>query len=343
MSSSGGEGEDEGGKEGSEAAVVYNLTSTERMISACSGTLLTSFFVTPFDVVKTRLQTFSGPTKCLLYCNNAVEHLCFSIYGDHNHGKHCLVRPKFQATSTVKVMWKLVKCEGPKSLWSGLTPTLLMSAPGTMIYYPTYEYMRDRLRERSDSPAVPALAGAIGRSAAVTVVTPMDLIRTKMQSKLHSSQELANTVRASIKHDGIKSMYIGWVPTMLRDVPFSMMYWFLYEEIKSRLEISSLFVKSFVCGLTSGAVSAIMTQPFDVLKTKRQVMLGETKLFGANARTVRLRNIAREIYIMRGPSGFFVGLAPRLLKVAPACAIMITSYELSKRVFGDYHENHKNK
>ena len=44
MSSSGGEGEDEGGKEGSEAAVVYNLTSTERMISACSGTLLTSFF-----------------------------------------------------------------------------------------------------------------------------------------------------------------------------------------------------------------------------------------------------------------------------------------------------------
>jgi solute carrier family 25 protein 39/40 len=31
----------------------------------------------------------------------------------------------------------------------------------------------------------------------------------------------------------------------------------------------------------------------------------------------------------------YVGLLPRLLKIAPSCAIMISSYELGKRFFAN--------
>ena len=35
------------------------------------------------------------------------------------------------------------------------------------------------------------------------------------------STELLNSVRTSVKHEGLRSMYIGLVPTLIRDVPFS--------------------------------------------------------------------------------------------------------------------------
>jgi len=319
--------------------VDYNdnsLTSMQRMLSTCSGTLLTSFFVTPFDVVKTRLQATTGSKKCLAYCNCVAEDLCLAIYGNHKPSTDYFLQPKVKFNSTTKVMWKIVRLEGLKSLWSGLTPTLVMSAPATMIYYPTYELIRDKLYERSDNVMVPAVSGAISRSIAVTLVSPIDLIRTKMQSKPLSTTELTNSIKTSVRYEGIKSMYIGWLPTMLRDVPFSMVYWYLYENCKQNIHFQSLFIKSFVSGVSSGAISAILTQPFDVIKTKRQIMLGEKFLFGKSAKHTSLPHIVKEIARNNGLSGFFVGLTPRCLKVAPACAIMITSYELSKRFFVNY-------
>lgn len=40
--------------------------------------------------------------------------------------------------------------------------------------------------------------------------------------------------------------------------------------------------------------------------------------------------IFRRIYQTYGVRGLFAGLAPRLIKVAPACAIMISTFEYSK-------------
>lgn len=36
-----------------------------------------------------------------------------------------------------------------------------------------------------------------------------------------------------------------------------------------------------------------------------------------------------------GASGFFRGVIPRAVKVAPACAIMISSYEMGKLFFAN--------
>jgi solute carrier family 25 protein 39/40 len=48
--------------------------------------------------------------------------------------------------------------------------------------------------------------------------------------------------------------------------------------------------------------------------------------------------VAREILAHEGVSGLFTGLIPRILKVAPACAIMIASYEYCKRFFSTRNE-----
>lgn len=56
---------------------------------------------------------------------------------------------------------------------------------------------------------------------AVTVISPLELIRTKMQSKRFSYNELHQFVSKKVSEDGWISLWRGWAPTLLRDVPFS--------------------------------------------------------------------------------------------------------------------------
>lgn len=56
---------------------------------------------------------------------------------------------------------------------------------------------------------------------AVTVISPLELIRTKMQSKKFSYNELHQYVSKRVSEDGWISLWRGWAPTVLRDVPFS--------------------------------------------------------------------------------------------------------------------------
>lgn len=44
------------------------------------------------------------------------------------------------------------------------------------------------------------------------------------------------------------------------------------------------------------------------------------------------------IYEKNGIKGLFAGLSPRIIKVAPACAIMIASFEYGKTYFYDYNK-----
>ena len=99
---------------------------------------------------------------------------------------------------------KISRSEGITSLWSGLSPTLVLALPATVIYFVTYEQLRSRLKLFSDQrqiikanisdtnlssrtipqPSwVPLAAGCTARTWSVTIVSPLELIRTKMQSE----------------------------------------------------------------------------------------------------------------------------------------------------------------
>lgn len=47
----------------------------------------------------------------------------------------------------------------------------------------------------------------------------------------------------------------------------------------------------------------------------------------------------RSVISEHGYSGLFAGLIPRVAKVAPACAVMIASYEACKDYFIEYNMN----
>ena len=70
-------------------------------------------------------------------------------------------------------------------------------------------------------------------------------------------------------------MLEGFVPTLLRDAPFSMMYWTLYENFKlllsTRVSSTSKLTNDFIAGAGAGGLAAFITTPIDVIKTRRQM------------------------------------------------------------------------
>ncbi|GFY16984.1 solute carrier family 25 member 39 [Trichonephila clavipes] len=79
-------------------------------------------------------------------------------------------------------------------------------------------------------------------------------------------------------------------------------------------------------------IAAILTLPFDVVKTHRQAELGEKKLC-TNFKEPHTLKLLLDLYHRGGVKSLFAGIMPRVLKIAPACAIMISSYEVGKIYF----------
>lgn len=186
---------------------------------------------------------------------------------------------------------------------------------------------------------IPLVAGCSARCFAVTVVNPLELIRTKMQSEKMSYSEVGGAFTKMIKQYGVRGLFKGLLPTIMRDAPFSSIYWTSYETFKRLNGITQPeIIESFVGGAISGCIAAFITCPFDVIKTHQQIEFGEKFLYSGNGNgnkktmTGTLQTM-RNIFRTGGISGFYAGLTPRLFKVVMACAVMISTYEFGKQFF----------
>jgi len=369
-------------------AVAHPLSVTlwHRVVSASVGTVLTSLLTTPLDVAKTRMQATAAALPQPLVWSPAAKSCQYHPIcrqADAAFLRDACVhvtKPRAQpARGTVATMTHLLRTEGPRRLWSGLGASLAMAVPATTLYFAAYDDFKDRLDRRWGgtwaAPWSPLVAGMTGRTLAATLVSPLELVRTKAMHGGGSSwgvvTKLAREVAAG---QPVTSLWRGWAPTLWRDVPFSGIYWLGYERLKAALTTAAglppqptfqdTFWVSFLSGTASGATAALLTTPFDVVKTRRQVQLPHeatlsrvatlaaemgvtvTSRGGAGAITmsgtpspaapqpcrIPVRTLDLLAFIAReeGVRGLFTGVGARIAKVAPACAIMISSYELGK-------------
>ena len=288
-------------------------------------------------------------------------------------------------TSTLDGLRKIARHEGLPSLWRGLSPTLVMAIPANVIYFTGYDYLRSSphspIKANISDAYAPLLAGSIARIAAASVISPIEMFRTRMQATSHGGtsvfKETLLGLQEMVKTQGYTSLWRGLTLTMWRDVPFSGIYWWGYEVTRNALidmrdtsrgkvldpersrtrlrsrshgqeNHTATFVDSFLSGAVSGAVAAIITTPFDVGKTRQQVLKHSNASskpgFSAADIPPEERSMPRFLYhIFRteGLPGLFRGWAARCLKVAPACAIMISSYEVGKKMARNVNEKRR--
>jgi solute carrier family 25, member 39/40 len=327
------------------------------MSSACVGSVITSLLVTPLDVVKIRMQAMESalevmntvalsPASCkrcshYSFSNGLMEHVFHKSFC--THFANDALQGELGSQSTIsRVMGRIVRKEGFAALWDGLAPTLVMAVPNTIIYMVLYdEFSHNYLPSWGFSTTSSAIvAGGFSRLVAGTVVAPFELIRTQMQSSAsEANMGMTRKLLKNVRSNGFASLYRGLKPTLWRDVPFSVLYWSFYERFREMLDVvDNLFLRSFLAGASAGSIAAFATTPFDVIKTRQQVDIFQE---GNPVPFVKKDNVpkgtfelASKITREEGIPRLFTGVTPRVVKVAPACAIMIATYEIGKSYFG---------
>ncbi|KAI1127125.1 mitochondrial carrier domain-containing protein [Nemania abortiva] len=235
---------------------------------------------------------------------------------------------------------------------------------------------------RDDYKAVTAGSTARILAVAAVSPVELFKTRLQASSGSTATSHLKDTfkgIREMVAENGYRSLWRGITLHLWRDVPFSGLYWLGYETIRNKLtdmreerrgrslsrdpgfrskerarsqseeNHTAVLMDSFTAGALSGAIASMVTMPFDVGKTRTQVYRDSArKPTTSTAQTLAPEegNMARllwHIFRTEGAAGLWTGWIPRTLKVAPACAIMISSYEVGKRVFRGINERHARK
>lgn len=212
-----------------------------------------------------------------------------------------------------------------------------IGVPSSTCYMLTYDhFVHVLIPHIAPTPALtPLISGILARTLITSVVSPLELLRTNLQStplspgSPHTLPSVVSNIRSLVRSKGMLSLWRGLGPSLWRDVPFSGLYWVGYETCKSTIERTGRkgAQVAFASGTISGTIAALLTSPFDVLKTRRQALLMPSSR--PQGRYASSLSLLSHIIRTEGVTALFVGLTPRMAKIAPACGIMIACYEVS--------------
>jgi len=234
-----------------------------------------------------------------------------------------------------------VQQHGVLGMYRGLSSLIAGSVPKTGVRFTTMELLKKIAQDENGkvSPGRIALAGfGAGASEAIFAVTPMEVIKTQfIADQNHPPDQrkykgLRHGVAAIVKAEGLKGLYKGLAPTILKQGSNQASRFFVFEELKKYFQHGDSkaklgFFTSFFCGGTAGAVSVMLNNPFDVIKTQMQ---------GLDANKYKSTiDCGMKIFRLQGPLFFYKGVAPRLVRVCGDSALTFTIFNTLIQFFRD--------
>ncbi|KAM3355094.1 hypothetical protein ACQJBY_025710 [Aegilops geniculata] len=242
------------------------------------------------------------------------------------------VKTRLQAGAASRGSWQvfadILRADGPLGLYRGLSAVILGSATSSAIYFGTCELAKSLLRPHLPPFLVPPLAGASGNISSSAIMVPKELITQRLQSGAatgRSWQVLLQILQA----DGFFGLYAGYAATLLRNLPAGVLSYSSFEYLKafalSKSNAANLTPgESVLCGALAGAISAGLTTPLDVVKTRLMTRVGAAQ----GSRTVV--GTMQEVIAEEGLMGLSRGIGPRVLHSACFAAIGYCAFETAR-------------
>ncbi|POS84879.1 calcium-binding mitochondrial carrier protein-like protein Aralar1 [Erysiphe pulchra] len=264
-----------------------------------------AFVVYPIDLVKTRMQNQRSSRVGQMLYKNSLD--CAK---------------------------KVIKNEGVKGLYSGILPQLVGVAPEKAIKLTVNDLARSFFSGKDGSIQIyqELLSGGMAGSCQVIFTNPLEIVKIRLQVQ----GEVAKTINSApprsaiwiIRNLGLVGLYKGVSACLLRDVPFSAIYFTGYNHLKrdyfGESQTKSLKIHQLLmAGAMAGMPASYLTTPCDVIKTRLQVEArkGETSY-------TSLRHCAKTIYQQEGLRAFFKGGPARVLRSSPQFGFTLAAYEV---------------
>jgi len=301
------------------------------------GAIVTS----PFDVVKTRLQSDLFRQK-----HSGVG----AVVGD----SVVLVRRPggilWHFVETVHIIRDIARDESPHALFKGLVPTLVGVIPARSINFFTYgngkQIIANQFNNGRENSYVHLCAAAIAGVITGTATNPIWVVKTRMQLSASNNStpattagravsspasfsggSVSTTIRQIAREEGIRGFYKGLSASYL-GVTEGTIQWVLYERLKLLTTGTegqgALQEWAGMLGSagTAKCVASLITYPHEVLRTRlRQPLVNGRKRYTGLIQTLRLV-IAEE-----GARSLYGGLSAHLMRVVPNAAVMYSIYE----------------
>lgn len=181
-------------------------SSLSQSLAGALATTLADALMTPFDVVKQRMQVQGG------------------------------------RSGMVRTAGEILRREGPLAFYLSYPATLALNIPFHGIQFPVYEAVTSLLNpSASYSPGTHIIAGAIAGGLAAALTTPLDVIKTTLQTRGLQAREadrerlrhFKSTLQFIVERGGgFRAFFRGLQPRVLAAVPSTAICWTTYEYFK---------------------------------------------------------------------------------------------------------------
>ncbi|KAL4992769.1 mitochondrial carrier domain-containing protein [Aspergillus falconensis] len=176
-----------------------------------------------------------------------------------------------------------------RGLYGGVTPALIGSFPGTLIFFGVYEFTKRKMLDAGINANVAYLSGGFFADLAASVVyVPSEVAKTRLQlqgrynnpyfKSGYNYRSTADAFRTIVRQEGFSALFYGYKATIFRDLPFSALQFAFYEQ-EQRLAKEWVGSRDIGLGLeiftavTAGGMAGVLTCPMDVVKTRIQTQL----------------------------------------------------------------------
>lgn len=134
---------------------------------------------------------------------------------------------------------------------------------------------------------------------------PLEIVKIRLQVAGEIAASKKISALSVVKELGLLGLYKGARACLMRDVPFSAIYFPAYAHTKALLADENGYnhpLSLLAAGAISGIPAASLVTPADVIKTRLQVVArqGQTTYNG-------VFDCARKIYAEEGPRAFWKG------------------------------------
>lgn len=132
---------------------------------------------------------------------------------------------------------KIFKSAGSKGIFQGMTPLVTRDVPGFVVYFASYEILLDWLTQRKSRGDVgtlaPIVAGGLAGMISWASTFPCDVIKSRMQADGNDGRFIykgfVDCFVKSYRTGGLRTLYTGLGPTLLRAFPTNGIIFFVYN------------------------------------------------------------------------------------------------------------------
>ncbi|KAI5864353.1 mitochondrial phosphate carrier protein [Durotheca rogersii] len=278
---------------------------------AVSGAICCSFthaILTPVDVVKTRVQL--EPAK-------------------YNRG-------------LAGGMRQIVASDRPAALLTGLGPTVTGYFLQGAFKFGGYEFFKRQANDwlgpekaAANRNAVYLASSAAAEFLGDILLCPFEAARIRLVSQPSFAPGMATALAKMARHEGMAGLYSGFTPIVLKQVPYTMATFVVYEKAieaaytwvdKEKASSATLSGVNLGCGLIAGMAAAIVSQPADTVLSK----INKEKGRPGEGTARRIFNIVSQL----GLRGSYAGIGPRLVMVGGMTAVQFGIYGHIQRALG---------